>query len=208
MLNRRIKWRAVSRTYSRSSTVFHTFQSCILPQSSGWNSHLEFLMIRNSQNQARSACSLMSGVSLDTVFCIDIGDEESPDSSVGIVTRATGCTIRVLMFDSRRGMGIFLSTTVSRTALGPTQPPIQWVPGPLFLGSKAAGAWSWPLTSSSTEVKNSWTYTSTPQYVFVARFLVEHRDNFGVKNKKTISERVLSSAFETNDGAARVSTYS
>jgi hypothetical protein len=38
---------------------------------------------------------------------------------------ATGWTIGVLGFDSRRGLGIFLFTTVSRTALGPTQPPIQ-----------------------------------------------------------------------------------
>jgi len=35
--------------------------------------------------------------------------------------------------------------TVSRPALEPTQPPIQWEPGALW--GKAAGAWSWPLTS-------------------------------------------------------------
>jgi hypothetical protein len=34
-------------------------------------------------------------------------------------------TIGVLGFDSRRGLGIFLFTTASRPALGPTQPPIQ-----------------------------------------------------------------------------------
>jgi hypothetical protein len=41
-----------------------------------------------------------------------------------------GWTIEVLGFDSRRGLGIFLFTTASRT------PPIQWVPGALFLGVK------------------------------------------------------------------------
>jgi hypothetical protein len=40
----------------------------------------------------------------------------------------------VLGFDSRRGLGIFLFTTASRKALGPTRLPIQWIPGALSLG--------------------------------------------------------------------------
>jgi hypothetical protein len=31
---------------------------------------------------------------------------------------------------------------------------------------------------SSAEVKNAWSYTSTPQYVFMAWCLLKHRDNF------------------------------
>jgi hypothetical protein len=52
---------------------------------------------------------------------------------------ATGWTIGVLGFDSRRGLGICLFTTVSRTTLGPTQPPIQWIPGAVSLGIKRQG---------------------------------------------------------------------
>jgi hypothetical protein len=41
----------------------------------------------------------------------------------------------------------------SRLALEPTQPLKQWLPSP-FPGGKAAGAWNWPSTSSSGEVKD------------------------------------------------------
>jgi hypothetical protein len=66
---------------------------------------------------------------------------------------ATGWTIRVLGFDSRWGLRIFLFTTVSRMALGPTQPPIQWVPQALSLGAKRPGREADHSLPSSAEVK-------------------------------------------------------
>jgi hypothetical protein len=70
--------------------------------------------------------------------------------------------IRVLGFNSWRGLGIFLFTTMSRTVLGPTQPPIQWVPGALSLGVKWPGHEADHSPPSSAEVKNAWSCTSTP----------------------------------------------
>jgi hypothetical protein len=89
-----------------------------------------------------------------------------------------GKQIGVLGFDFRRGLGIFLFTTVSRTVLGPTQPPIQQVPGALSLGVKRPGREADLSPPSSAEVKNAWSYTCTPEYVFMAWCLVKHRDNF------------------------------
>jgi hypothetical protein len=43
--------------------------------------------------------------------------------------------------------------TVSRTALGPTQSPIQWVPGALSLGAKRPGREADHSPPSSAEVK-------------------------------------------------------
>jgi nitrate reductase NapE component len=62
----------------------------------------------------------------------------SRDSSVSIVL-GYGLEDGDSRFDSRRGLGIFLFTTASRTALVPTQPPIQWVPGTVSAGLKRPG---------------------------------------------------------------------
>jgi hypothetical protein len=62
--------------------------------------------------------------------------------------------------------------------LGPTQPPIQWVQGAFYLGVKRPGHEADHSLPSSAEVKNAWSCTSTPQYVFMAWCLVNHRNNF------------------------------
>jgi hypothetical protein len=64
---------------------------------------------------------------------------EVPHSFVHISDTALGYGLDDRGFDSWQRLGIFLFTTASRPALGPTQPPIQWVQG-AFPGSKAAGA--------------------------------------------------------------------
>jgi hypothetical protein len=61
-------------------------------------------------------------------------------------------SIGVLRFDSRRGLGIFLFTTTSRTALGLTHSPIQWVSGALFLGVKRPGPEANDSPPSSAEI--------------------------------------------------------
>jgi hypothetical protein len=73
---------------------------------------------------------------------------ESQDSSVGI---ATGYGL------DGRGLEIFLFDTMSRPALRPTQPPIQWVLGALSPGREADHS-----PPYNAKVKNAWSYTSTP----------------------------------------------
>jgi len=59
------------------------------------------------------------------------------------------------------------------TALGPTQPPIQWATGALSLGVKRQGREAYHSPPSATEVKQVWSYTFTPPYVFMAWCLVK-----------------------------------
>jgi hypothetical protein len=96
-------------------------------------------------------------------------------------------------FDSRHELGIFHFATASRPALGLIHPLIQWVPGAFSLEVKRLGWEVYHSPPSSAEVKNAWSYTSTPPCVFMAWYLlsrgnllivlivwylVEHRDSF------------------------------
>jgi hypothetical protein len=72
-------------------------------------------------------------------------------SSVSVVTRLRAGRQR---FQSRQEMGFFLSPPP------PDQPPIQWDRGP---GREADR-----LSQSNSEVRNAWSYASTPQNVFIA----------------------------------------
>jgi hypothetical protein len=60
-------------------------------------------------------------------------------------------------------------------ALGPTQTPIQWVPGALSLGLKWPGHEADLSPPSSVEVKNAWSCTSTPPVHLHGMVLSKHR---------------------------------
>jgi hypothetical protein len=85
----------------------------------------------------------------------------------------TGWTIGILGFDSRRGLGIFIFTTASRTALGPTQPPIQWVPGAVILEVKRLWRKADHSPPSSAEVKECVELYLHSQYTFMTRCSVK-----------------------------------
>jgi hypothetical protein len=97
----------------------------------------------------------------------------SRDSVVGIATAYRlddrGVEVRVPV-----GSRIFTSPPALRS----TQPPIQWIPGALSPGVKRPRREADHSPPTSTEVKKTWVYTSTPRYAFMAQCLVKYRDNF------------------------------
>ena len=80
-----------------------------------------------------------------------------PGSSVGT---ATGFGLDSPGIKSQRGRDF---PHLSRPALGPTQPPVQWVPGP-SRGKEQPGHDADSSPPSSVMVKKGQSYTSTPPY--------------------------------------------
>jgi hypothetical protein len=85
-----------------------------------------------------------SDVSLSIIEC------RSRDSSVDSDRLRAGRS----GFDSRQGQEIFLFSTASRPPLGPTQPPIKWVPSSISPGLKRVGRETDHSPPSSAPVKN------------------------------------------------------
>jgi hypothetical protein len=82
--------------------------------------------------------------------------------SSGSIVSDYGLDDRAIGVRSPQGQRIFPLASVSRPALGPTQPPVRWVPGVLSPGQSAAGR---DADHSPHLVPRSWmsrSYTSSP----------------------------------------------
>jgi hypothetical protein len=84
------------------------------------------------------------------------------DPAVGIAT-GYGMDDQDVKSSSPGRVKNFIFSKSSKPVLGPTQSPIQWVPGIKRQGRDADHS---PPTSD--EVKKMWIYTSIPPYAFVA----------------------------------------
>jgi hypothetical protein len=87
-----------------------------------------------------------------------------------------------------RGKICFLSTSPS-PVLGPTQPPLQRVLGVFSSRVKRPGREADNSSQTIAGIKNTWIYTSTPPYTFLAYcIIVKHKDNF------TLTKMIISFA--------------
>ena len=86
----------------------------------------------------------------------------------------TGLTTNEQWTYFRQWLKAFPFSKKFRPAVGPTQPPTQWLQGRGRVFHTVHRAdYSFP---SSAKVKNAWSCISTPSHAFVTPYLIEHRD--------------------------------
>jgi hypothetical protein len=88
----------------------------------------------------------------------------SQDNSVSIVTDTRAGRSG---FDSWQGQWFYLFAIAFGPPIGPTQPPIKWVLRAFSPGVRQAAREA-NQSHSSSAVVNTWSYISTPPYVFMA----------------------------------------
>jgi hypothetical protein len=84
-----------------------------------------------------------------------------------VVCISTGYVLDDRMIGVRVPIVSRIFSTSSRPAQGPTQPPIQWVPGALSPEVNWSGREANHSPPATADVKQMWLYTSTPPYAFM-----------------------------------------
>jgi hypothetical protein len=124
-----------------------------------WNRILlqsEFLLLFPITTQKTKRCNELHGVTQRAVIAHSV-------QRLGYGLDDQGSRVR---FSAGAGNFFFLPTTASRTALGPSRPPIQWETGPLSLGVKRPGREADHSPPSSAEVKNARSYSPTTSILY------------------------------------------
>jgi hypothetical protein len=99
-------------------------------------------------------------------------------------------------YSSSPGRGkTFLFSTLSRQALGPTQPHIQWVPRALAQGVKRTGCEADHRPPTGSEVKKTWSQIGSYTLVITIHTKRDEPDLF-IGKQRTISE---ATRLETNN---------
>jgi hypothetical protein len=129
------------------------------PENATVNPSWEFLPSNNAFNPIVAKSQATVSGTLWICFFLTIGGGISQWHSTGLRSGWSGVRFPV-------GTGNFLFTTASRSTLGPTQPPIEWVTGDRFLRVKRLGHEADHSPPSSAGIRNTWGYTYTPQSRF------------------------------------------
>jgi hypothetical protein len=123
-----------------------------------------FLLSRITRLQLKRA---VLGPCRFTVCIVFIYDSTTDNST--LIQLANGCFRSFLLFVNPDIFSLHPSNVKeSRPAVGPTQPPTQWVLWTLSPGVKQPRHEDDHSAPSSAEVKNTWSYTSNPRHVFMA----------------------------------------